>query len=115
MKMYYRMYYFLDTSMQIQYYRRIPPPSSEISHGSANLLDTIRSTSAHAHLPPYLYSILEKAKEFPPSFSPHVISELFSVKEFGVIIPNGQKPLEDESKLKMLMSSICMALNNTNR
>jgi len=77
--------------------------------------ESMKSPPLEARLPPYLQSITNGAeKGFPPKFSPHVISELFQVNEFAVI-SSEHAPVQNESELKVIMSSVCIALNNTNR
>lgn len=58
--------------------------------------------------------MLSSEPEFPPRISPCPVSEFFSIEEFAVLSSSIPEPVHEESKLKLLLSSACIALNNTN-
>lgn len=58
--------------------------------------------------------MLSSEPEFPPKISPCPVSEFFSIDEFAVLTSNSPEPVHEESKLKLLLSSACIAVNNTN-
>lgn len=60
-----------------------------------------------------LATITRTESEFPPRSAPHIVSEYFSVFEFAVLSSAGLEPVSKESKLKVLLSSACIAINNT--
>jgi hypothetical protein len=72
------------------------------------------SDSGNLRIPPYLHGAASTEPEFPPKFAPHVVAEYFNVKEFAVLTSTGLDHVAQESRLKVLLSSACMALNNTN-
>jgi len=76
---------------------------------------TTSRTNSEGNLPPFLQSIINEGNEFPPKPCPHSLCEHFCLKELAVLTSASHSdPIGDESKLKVLMSSACIAVNNTN-
>lgn len=67
-------------------------------------------------LPPYFNEGFSGEADFPPSSLPvHPCAELFCLKEFAVLSPaNPNRPLQNESRINIILSSVCIALNATN-
>ncbi|CAG7718551.1 unnamed protein product [Allacma fusca] len=100
---------FSDFPFKFSYFKKIEPSKPDLMTTSINPSSSIDS------IPPYLMSAVSKENDaFPPKFSPHKVADYFDVKEFAVLSSAGLEPMQNESKLKALLSSACMALNNTN-
>ena len=73
------------------------------------------SLSSDVNVPPFLHSIISDENEFPPKICPHNLCEQFCLKELAIVSSSSPSdPIQDESKLKVLLSSACIAINNTN-
>ncbi len=71
-------------------------------------------SSGDAAVPPFIQSIVSDENEFPPKLSPHSLCEVYCLKELAVLTSASLEPIQNESKLKVLLSSACIAINNSN-
>jgi len=124
-------YFFLiDFPFKFTFYKKIPekqnvktqysPSLRSCTDGgetlsNLNVTNVGNTTSIPGKLvPPYFNGAMSNECGFPPKYCPHVVSEYFNIEEFAVISSAGLESVEKESKLKLLMSSACIALSNTN-
>ena len=74
-----------------------------------------QTEQSEPNFPAHLSSSVDlDAVEFPPKIIPHPIAEYYNLEEFAVLTSAAPKPIENESKMKLLLSSACIAINNTN-
>lgn len=102
-------YHCLDFAFNFSYYKRVKDGSS----AGNNLDSTLDSSNSVPLFPPHILRILASESEFPPKMLPCPVPEFFSIEEFAVLAPISAEPIHSESQLKILLSSACVALNNT--
>ena len=102
----------LDFTFKFSYYKKLVPVVDPMT---VSMNTSTVSTNYFDPYPSYLQSAISQENHvFPPQFEPHKVAGYFDIKEFAVLSSAHSEPLENESKLKALMSSACIALNNTN-
>ena len=97
---------------KFSYYKKLTPVKNDVMTNSSIGLS---SASSNGDLyPPYIQSALSKESDaFPPKYAPHKIADYFDIKEFAILTSAGPEPIHNESKFKALLSSACLAVNNT--
>ncbi|ODN03877.1 Rab3 GTPase-activating protein catalytic subunit [Orchesella cincta] len=103
---------FSDFPFNFSYYRRVT--DAELNDGNGVIMEsTVEPINTSPSYPPYILRMLSSEPDFPPRSTPCPVSEFFSLEEFAVLSSTAAEPVHKESRLKLLLSSACIALNNT--